>query len=131
MRRVRVRRWYGIAVTVSVGVGIGQAGLADVMVQLDERFGATGTRYPAAALVEAASRVAGRDLGPFFRRYMDGDETLPVHDCLATFGLATRLKPYAGEAYIRQDPTAAPAERARLADLLDLARSADVLHEPI
>lgn len=102
-----------------------RAGLTDVMARLDERFGATGTRYPPAALVEAASGVAARDLGPFFRRYIESDETLPIRDCLATFGLATRLKPYAGEAYIREDPTAAPAERARLADLLGLARSAD------
>lgn len=114
MRRVRVRRWYGIAVSVSVGIGIGQD---SSRVWLNESG--------------LDAEVAGRDLGPFFRRNIDSDETLPVRDCLATFGLATRLKPYAGEAYIRQDPTAAPAERARLADLLDLARSADVLHEPI
>lgn len=94
------------------------AGLDDVMEQLDERFGSTDTRYPAVALVEAASAVAGSDLGPFFRRYIEGDETLPVQDCLASFGLAVVLKPYAGEAYIREDPAAVPAERARLDRLL-------------
>lgn len=95
-----------------------RAGLDDVLARLDERYGSTRTLYPAAALVEAASAVAGRDLGPFFRRYIEGDETLPVRDCLATFGLAARLKPYAGEAYIREDPVAAPAERARFERLI-------------
>jgi predicted metalloprotease with PDZ domain len=95
-----------------------RAGLAEVMARLDERFGATGTLYPAAALVEASSYVAGRNLGPFFRRYIESDETLPVLDCLATFGLAARMRPTAGEAYIWEDPAAPPAEVARLARLL-------------
>jgi predicted metalloprotease with PDZ domain len=105
-----------------------RAGLADVMARLDERFGAAGTRYPAAALVEAASRVAGRDLGPYFRRYIESDETLPVRDCLATFGLAARLKPYAGEAYIWEDPARAAAWPVNARTRWTRAPTLDVIH---
>lgn len=92
--------------------------LRDLMRLMYERFGLTGVTYRADDLYQAASEIAGADMSAFFARYVDGDETLPVQECLSRFGLSATLKPYAGEAYIERDRRAPRDSVQRLRSLL-------------
>lgn len=93
--------------------------LRDLMSLMYERYGLPRQPFTAAELYQAASEVAGADMSSYFARYVDGDETLPVHECLARFGLAATLKSYAGEAYLRRNESANRAQQRRLRALLD------------
>jgi len=65
----------------------GHASLDDVMRELWRRFGAPGRGVPEDGLRNLASELAGRDLGDFFDRYVDGTDELPLADLLARSGV--------------------------------------------
>lgn len=62
--------------------------LDDVLRLLYDRYGAHGVGFPESAYREAAEEVSGGSLGPFFRRYVDGVDELPLEAALRTAGLA-------------------------------------------
>jgi predicted metalloprotease with PDZ domain len=92
----------------------GRRSLADVMRVMYDRYGLTATNYPYAGLVDAVASVSGRDMAPFFDRYVSGREVLPVQECLARLGLKGYGEDYSAELYVYRDETAgAPALQAR------------------
>ena len=50
-----------------------------------QRYGQTGIGVPEDAIAALASELAGRDLGDFFARYVDGTEDPPLAELLAAF----------------------------------------------
>ena len=85
---------------------MGKRSLRDFMTAMYERYGRSAISYTERDLVRTASDTAGSELTPFFTKYVDGTDQLPVRDCLATFGIKASLKPYAGEAYLHFDRNA-------------------------
>jgi predicted metalloprotease with PDZ domain len=67
---------------------------------LYERFGKTRERYAPEALPSAITDATGIDGSQFIRRYVTGNETLPVKQCLETAGYAAYTKSYSGEVYL-------------------------------
>jgi predicted metalloprotease with PDZ domain len=100
--------------TVLVEESRGRRSLVDVMRVMYDRYGVTATSYPYAGLVDAVASVSGRDMAPFFDRYVSGRDVLPVQECLARLGLKGYGEDYSAEFYVYRDKTAgAPALRAR------------------
>lgn len=65
----------------------GRATLDDLTRELWRRFGAPGRGVPEDGLRALASELAGRDLGAFFDRYVDGTDELPLAELLAGSGV--------------------------------------------
>lgn len=63
-----------------------------VMRALWQRFGQTGIGVPEDGIARLASELAGRDLGDFFARYVDGTEDPPLAGLLASVGVTPRLR---------------------------------------
>jgi predicted metalloprotease with PDZ domain len=74
----------------------GAATLDDLMRALWQRYGRTGAGVPEGGIPELASELAGRDLSPFFARYVEGTEDPPLADLLADFGVSLHTRPAAG-----------------------------------
>jgi predicted metalloprotease with PDZ domain len=72
------------------------ASLDDVMRALWLRHGRTGVGVPEGGIAEIASEIAGRDLGQFFARFVDGTDELPIADWLAQVGIGVKLRPAHG-----------------------------------
>jgi predicted metalloprotease with PDZ domain len=68
------------------------ASLDDVMRALWQRYGRTGIGVPEDGIARLASEIAGRDLGDFFARHVDGLEDPPLADLFAAFGVTMRLR---------------------------------------
>lgn len=85
----------------------GRRTLRDFMRLMDRRFGATETRYTVADVIAVAGETAGKDMQPFFERYVVGKEMLPVVQCLRQAGFDGDTAYYNGEVYVRPS-----AERA-------------------
>jgi hypothetical protein len=83
------------------------------MRSLHERFGLAGRRYRYEDIVTTATIVAGSDMSDVFERYVSGLELLPLEQLLARVGLIGDYQLYAGQGYVRLDPEATPAARAR------------------
>lgn len=84
----------------------GRRSLEDVMREMHARYGLTGTKYSYAGLVDAVGVVGGRDMAPFFERYVSGREVLPVQECLARLGLKGYGEDYSAEYYVYRDASA-------------------------
>jgi predicted metalloprotease with PDZ domain len=88
--------------------------LDDAMRLLYERFGRTARKYTYEELVATLGEGLGQDLRPFFARYVEGDEILPIEETLRAAGYLALIKPHDGEVYLRRDPNAsAKAEAVR------------------
>lgn len=74
--------------------------LVHLMRLMYERYGLSDKRFRYEDIVSAASDVAGRDVGDFFKRYVEGKETLPVQDYLKRLGFEGYTQSYDGEFYI-------------------------------
>ena len=74
----------------------GRATLDDVLRALWREFGEAGAGVPEDGLRAIASRVAGRDLAPFFDAYVDGTEDPPLARLLAAHGVRLELRPASG-----------------------------------
>ena len=57
-----------------------------------QRFGRTGIGVPEDGIAGLASELAGRDLGDFFARHVDGVEDPPLADLLADVGVTLKLR---------------------------------------
>jgi predicted metalloprotease with PDZ domain len=57
-----------------------------------QQFGRTGTGVPEDGIARLASALAGRDLGEFFARHVDGVEDPPLADLLANVGVTLKLR---------------------------------------
>jgi len=66
--------------------------LDEVMRILWERHGRTGVGVPEDGVARIVSEVAGRDLGDFFARYVQGTEDPPLAEWLRDFGVAYALR---------------------------------------
>ena len=77
-----------------------QKNLVHLMRLMYERYGLTDKRFRYEDVVSAASDVAGRDVGDFFKSYVEGKEALPVKDYLKRLGLEGYTQFYDGEFYI-------------------------------
>jgi predicted metalloprotease with PDZ domain len=78
----------------------GSHSLDDVMRSLYERFGVPGTAVAYDDVVRTAAAATGTSWDDFFRRYVDGNETLPVADCLKQAGYRGFGQSYAGDYYV-------------------------------
>ncbi|HYI08163.1 MAG TPA: M1 family aminopeptidase [Thermoanaerobaculia bacterium] len=113
----------GWAVALSLDVMLrsesqGKRSLDDVVRLLFTRFGQTGTPIAEKDIIAAASEVAGRDLQPFFDRYVHARNDLPLAETLQKLGLELRGQPYAGDMYLVEVPTPSAAQRALRTSLL-------------
>lgn len=97
----------GWAVAFSLDVGARAGGgrtLDDAMRLLYERFGRTNRKYTYEELVATLGEGLGQDLRPFFAKYVEGDEALPLEDTLRAAGYLALIKAHDGEVYLRRDP---------------------------
>ena len=97
----------GWAVAFSLDVQGRAAGgptLDDAMRLLYERFGREKRKYTYEELVATLGEGMGQDLRPFFARYVEGDEILPLEETLRTAGYLALTKPDDGEVYLRREP---------------------------
>ncbi|HEY4001017.1 MAG TPA: PDZ domain-containing protein [Candidatus Xenobia bacterium] len=67
----------------------GQRSLDDVLRALWREYGRTETAWPEGAVEALAEEMAGDDMRPFFRDYVEGTAELPMADSLARFGIKT------------------------------------------
>ena len=70
----------------------GHVSLDDVMRALYQRYGLPGIGVPEDGLQVIASELAGRDLGDFFARYVNGTEDPPLVALLADHGIKLQLR---------------------------------------
>jgi predicted metalloprotease with PDZ domain len=66
--------------------------LDELMRALWQRYGSVGKGVPEDGIAALASELAGRDLSPFFARYVDGTEDPPLADLLRDVGVAWHLR---------------------------------------
>jgi predicted metalloprotease with PDZ domain len=78
----------------------GRRSLDDVLVLLFQRHGVSGRPLTERDVQRAVSDVAGRDMAPFFARYVDAHEALPLRETLGALGLSLRGQPYAADLYL-------------------------------
>jgi predicted metalloprotease with PDZ domain len=78
----------------------GGRSLDDVMRLLYERFGLTRTPVEYNDVVRSAAEATGSSWNGFFERYVEGNETLPVEECLAQAGYRGFGASYAGDYYV-------------------------------
>jgi predicted metalloprotease with PDZ domain len=95
----------GWAVALSLDVQLrtesnGRRSLDDVLVLLFQRHGVSGRPLTERDVQRAVSDVAGRDMAPFFARYVDAHEALPLRETLGALGLSLRGQPYAADLYL-------------------------------
>jgi predicted metalloprotease with PDZ domain len=69
----------------------GRRGLADLFGRLWRSFGAKGRAIDAAIIQREAEAMAGRSLGSYFRRFIDGTAELPVPDVLRGAGVKVEV----------------------------------------
>lgn len=86
--------------------------LADFMRLMYERFGLTSKKYRYEDIVTVASEIAGRDVSDFFKKYVEGKESLPVQDYLKQIGLEGHTQFYDGEFYIIESPSVSAKQKA-------------------
>jgi len=61
--------------------------LDDLMRQMYEEFGRTGRQYCVEDVIRIANDIAGKDLGEFFKEYVEGTEELALEEAFADIGL--------------------------------------------
>jgi predicted metalloprotease with PDZ domain len=69
-----------------------RASLDDLMRTLWQHHGEAGIGVPEDRIRALASELAGRDLGEFFARYVDGTEDPPLAELLGSHGIALELR---------------------------------------
>ena len=84
----------------------GRKSLEDFMRLMYEKFGLTSRKYRYEDLVATAGETIGRDLGEFFKKYVEGNEVLPVRDWLKRAGFNGYTQFYDGEIHIFESATA-------------------------
>ncbi len=92
----------------------GRSSLDALMRALWERFGQPGIGVPEGGLLALATELTGRDLAPFFARYVDGTEEIPLVTLLAEAGIDMTLRATAGAKDRGGKPAAGPVERSAL-----------------
>ena len=86
--------------------------LAHFMRLMYERFGLTGKKFKYEDVVAAASEIAGRDLADFFKRFVEGKESLPVQLYLRRLGFEGYTQFYDAEFYIFESPAISASQKA-------------------
>jgi len=87
-----------------------RATLDDVMRLLWRRYGEPGVGVPEAGIPAAVAEVAGRDVGEFFARYVDGTEDPPLAELFASHGIMLDLRRASGPTDRGGKPAAAGTE---------------------
>ncbi|MHC4811131.1 MAG: M61 family metallopeptidase [Planctomycetota bacterium] len=89
----------------------GRASLDTVMSRLFDRFPLNARGYTTADLKAILTEVTGADLSPFFERYVDGVEPLPLEEAVRALGLELVQDPRTpedGEASVDEDEDGFP-----------------------
>ena len=66
--------------------------LDDVMKQMYREFGLIGIEYTMNDVIRSVSQIADEDLEPFFRKYVDGTERLPLEEYLKESGIGVQIE---------------------------------------
>ena len=90
----------------------GRKSLEDFMRLMYEKFGLTAKKYRYEDLAATASEIAGHDVSDFFKKYVEGNEQLPVTDYLKHAGFEGYTQFYDGEIYIFESSSAGRQELA-------------------
>lgn len=90
----------------------GRKSLEDLMRLMYQKYGLTSRKYSYQDLVATANEAIGRDISEFFKKYVEGKETLPVMESLKRSGFDGYTQFYDGEIYISESPAA--SEKAKL-----------------
>ena len=91
----------------------GRSGLDQVLKLMYQRRAVLDQPWTWPDLIQAATDVAGSDMGPFFTNYVAGLEPLPLDPALKRLGFLLVGQTYAAEMYVLPDPAATPEARAR------------------
>ena len=81
-----------VALALDLTLRLSDSSLDAVMRALWQRHGLTGIGVPEDGIARIAGELAGRDLGDFFARFVDGCEDPPLAALLAEFGVALQLR---------------------------------------
>ncbi len=90
------RKGFVVALMLDVELRVRTAnarGLDDLLRQLLAEFPEEGPGYCADDIVRLAGELAGRDLAPFFHRFVEGTDELPIDAVLAPAGLSVLIEP--------------------------------------
>ena len=87
----------------------GNGGFLEMMRLVHREFASTGTQYRYGDLKRLAARATGADMSPFFARYIENREVVPLAEYLHKAGL--RLSTVNGKSTISRDPGASAAQR--------------------
>jgi predicted metalloprotease with PDZ domain len=99
-------RWAGLVLDLQLRLATGgRCGVPDLFRRLWVRHGAKGRGIDAGVIRAEAESLAGRSLGNYFTRYIDGIQELPVPALLKKAGIAVAAVPLA--VHERNDPTKA------------------------
>ena len=79
----------------------GRAGLDDLMRELFAAHRSEDNPYAMEEVVTIASRIAGKDMRPFFASYVDGKELIPMTSLFSEIGIDADFISYTGEGYFR------------------------------
>ena len=66
--------------------------LDDVMQQMYHEFGFTGSKYTIGDVIRIVSQIAGKDLEPFFSKYVVGTDQLPLKKYLEAAGMDVEIE---------------------------------------
>jgi predicted metalloprotease with PDZ domain len=87
-------KWVGLLLDLELRQATGgRRGLPDLFRRLWRDFGQRGRGLDADDVRAAAEAIAGRSLGAFFARYIDGTDELPVPAALRRAGVDARARP--------------------------------------
>jgi predicted metalloprotease with PDZ domain len=99
-------RWAGLVLDLQLRLATGgRRGVPDLFRRLWNRHGAKDRGIDARIIRAEAEALAGRSLGPYFARYIDGTAELPVPALLKKAGIAVTAAP--PSEHERNDPTKA------------------------
>lgn len=100
----------------------GRKMIDDLFRRMYDKFGVTGKPYRYEDIVETASEVAGADMSDFFKKFVEGVDTLPISTYLNKLGLEMYEKGYAGEVYLFKSKAVKPSEKRLWFDLMGIRR---------
>jgi predicted metalloprotease with PDZ domain len=85
----------------------GRSNLDDVMREIFSTHSDVNTPFSVAEVVAITSRVAGKNMKPFFDKFVDGRDLLPMTELFHELGINADFISYTGEGYFRfsRNPT--------------------------
>jgi len=108
---------FGLDVEIRVSTHNKQ-NLDNIMAELYRDFAKTGKNYSMEDLIMISSRIADKDMRPFFERFVTGKEMFPMNEYLKKAGL--QMHTFVEEIYISKSDASTASEKQIGSDLFGL-----------